>query len=138
MEITRDALLRIVKATRTTMRLADGISEVLTRNGFTVVDDVVGFLQDALYTISNEKERNGEKAEDNFDDSMTMRLLKSDMDDKSVTDWFFMMESINTKINAIKPQDIQLPPPQIMSKEDMSELYKKNGGYMSPEGEWTK
>ena len=120
------------------MRLADGISEVLTRNGFTVVDDVVGFLQDALYTISNEKERNGEKAEDNFDDSMTMRLLKSDMDDKSVTDWFFMMESINTKINAIKPQDIQLPPPQIMSKEDMSELYKKNGGYMSPEGEWTK
>lgn len=132
MEIKKDALLRVVKATRMSMRMAECMKGLLAdENAWTTADMIAGFLKDALFCIAGEELTVGENFLEN---SMTMRLLTGDMDDESVTDWFIMMDNIRNR--HLKPQGEELPKPQTMSKEDMRSLYQKNGGYMTPEGDW--
>ena len=132
MEISRGALLLVIKAARTAMRMAEDMRRVILGKGETVADQIAGYLEDALLIISGEQQQVGKTL--NPDSSETKRLLTSDLlDDSSVVGWFCMMNSIREKHLAPKEE---LPKPQRMSKEDMRDLYQKNGGYMTPEGDW--
>ena len=132
MEISREALLLVIKATRTAMRMAEDMQRMVLGKGETTADQIAGYLEDALLIISGEQQRDGKMMD--LDNSETERLLTSDLlDDDSVAGWFFMMNSIREKHLATKEE---LPKPQTMSKEDMRDLYQKNGGYMTPEGDW--
>lgn len=130
MEITKDALLRVVKAARLSMKLAKDTQQMLFEKGsWTVSDEIAGQLASALFVVSCEKLDAGK---DFNEDSMTMRLLKGELDDETVTDWFIMMEKIDKRLHSNEQ-----PTPQIRSKEETADLYKKNGGYRcTPEGEW--
>ena len=132
MEISREALLLVIKATRTAMRMAEDMQRMVLGKGETTADQIAGYLEDALLIISGEQQPDGKMMD--LDNSETERLLTSDLlDDDSVAGWFFMMNSIRKKHLAPKEE---LPKPQTMSKEDMRSLYQKNGGYMTPEGDW--
>lgn len=132
MEISREALLLVIKATRAAMRMAEDMQRMVLGKGETTADQIAGYLEDALLIISGEQQPDGKMMD--LDNSETERLLTSDLlDDDSVAGWFFMMNSIREKHLAPKEG---LPKPQTMSKEDMRDLYQKNGGYMTPEGDW--
>lgn len=129
MEITRDALLRVVKATRMAMRLAENTQKLFVDKGtWTMADEIAGQLADALFRM------NCDSAERPFADSMTMRLLKGDLNDEAVTDWFLMMVRIDQRRH--KQEEPVIPQPQTMSKEEVRAMHEANGGYMTPEGDW--
>lgn len=129
MEISRDALMRVVKATRMSMSLAEAIQRLmLDKSSRTFADEIAGFLKDALFITIGESETK------NFDDSMTMRLLTSDMSDGAVADYIIMMHKIRKHID---PEEVQQPKPQIMNKESVQRMYVQSGGYQyTPEGEF--
>lgn len=132
MEITRDALLRIVKATRMSMALAETLQNLVVGKGrSTWADEIAGFLKDAVFMMSKEELPSGKS----YDDSMTNRILTGDLDDADVTDWILWKNRIYDRVNP-DGKAVQQPAPNIMKPEDMQKLYRKNGGYLSPEGEW--
>ena len=132
MEISRDALLRVVRASRLAYRMAGDIQKLMTEKTWTVADSIFGELADAIYDMLNEKGTVNE-----FMTSTTYRLLTGDLSDEAVTDFIIMKSRLEHRVREMKNENVDLPAPQIMSKEQWEELYKKNGGYKStPEGEF--
>lgn len=129
MEITRDALMRVVKAAREAINLAETMSRsldnILNRKGTTTVaDDIAGNLADALFQLSGEKL---EPEQDFFNDSQVMGLLMGPESDADVT----------RKIAEMHDEATKAPAPQIISAEHLKEMFKKNGGYMRASvGDW--
>ena len=54
MEISREALLLVIKATRTAMRMAEDMQRMVLGKGETTADQIAGYLEDALLIISGE------------------------------------------------------------------------------------
>lgn len=132
MEIKRDSLLQVVKATRTALRLAEGMRSVLAdpRNE-TCADRIAWHLTEALFLMSDETLTAGQ---DFGKDSSTMRILMSDMDDGACADWFIMMDKIRKKVSEPESNSSEItvkavPIPHIMSKEEAEMFYRMNGGY---------
>lgn len=129
MEITNDTLMRVVKAAREALSLAETLSKsmdsILNRRGTTTVaDDIAGNLADALFQLSGEKLG---PEQDFFNDSQVMGLLMGPRSDAFVTRMIAEMHDKATKA----------PAPQTISAEHIREMFKKNGGYMmTPEGDW--
>ena len=130
MEVTREALTKLVAAARASAKLAEAIEALLVdKNALNVADEITGDLQDALFLISGER-LDGKP----FTESMTMRLLTNvDINNGCVADWFFMMEKLHNHIQ----QDAEQPKPHTMSQEEFRKMYVQNGGYSTPEGEFT-
>ena len=134
MELTRDALLQVVKATRMTIRLAENTKRLLTyENGWTVVDEIAGLMSDVLFKISGETLS---PWEDFGSDSATMKLLRSKGSDEEVANAFIQLHRKNSHCTQ--------PNPHTMEQEDFDELVRRNGGYRkgqwrpveTPEGDW--
>ena len=127
MEISRDAMLRVVKAARMADKLAQDTKALLMdRNGWTVADEISGFLDDALFNMIGEKLEPGQ---DFANDSVTMMLIRSKLSDAEVTDEFISIAEEN------KPK---LPKPNLVSRDEFNAMVRKFGGYKAetPEGEW--
>lgn len=129
MEIKRDALLQVVKATRAALRMAEGMRSVLAdpRNE-TCADRIAWHLTEALFLMSDETLTAGQ---DFGKDSNTMRILKSDMDDGACVDWFIMMDKIRKHVSEPekKPEEVRQPAPQIRNPAEVEKLRRENGGY---------
>lgn len=127
MVITRDALLRVIKAARMSIALADDMRKLLVNeHGCTVADEISGFLNDALFYFCGERLTSDQ---DFKHDSATMQLLTSSLSDEDVLDEFIQIY-----------ETTWMPAPQLMEKEEFRKLFKVNGGYMrmpvsTPEGE---
>lgn len=142
MEITRDALLRVVKSARLAMKTAETIQDLMMEKGrWTMADEIAGLLSDALFRMSGEELAAGK---DFNKDSMTMRLLKGDMSDGAVADWFMMMSRIRDRISGelvadkmVVGESVTQPKPHTTTTGETYELYLRNGGYhYTPEGEF--
>ena len=131
MEISRDALLLVIKATRMSMKMTEAMEAfMIDKKSWTLADEVSAHLKDALFITIGEPEN----VEKNFEDSMTVRLLTSDMSDGAVADYIIMMNKIRKHI---EQEEVQQPKPQIASKESMQKMYVQSGGYQyTPEGEF--
>ena len=122
MEMNRDALLRIVKAARQSMKIAKVFGSLLIDNkGWTLPDEMTGNLKDALFTLAGETLGPGEQ----FKDSMTERLLTSDMSDEGVTDFFLMKSRADSRI-----RQAEQPKPNIIDRQGFNVFYDLNGGYI--------
>lgn len=128
MEISRDAIVRMIRAARNAAKLANDIrriANVSDRNN--AADEIAGDLADVLNKI------NGEQIgiSDQFCDSRTYTwLFRSAMSDNEVADEFIRMAEEN------KPE---MPRPNTMSRVGFEELLEKFGGYKpTAEGEWSK
>lgn len=131
MNISRDALLKIVRATRAAQKLADNIRH-LTGNSpvDNMADSIDGQLADALNMM------NGEKlgVADDFRDSRTYTCLyRSAMTDEEVADEFIRMA---------KENEPKMPKPNLISRVQFLDMVRRFGGYpdlnSTPEGEWPK
>ena len=126
MELTRDALLRVVKAARTADRLAQDMKKLLVdENRWTWADEIAGFLKDALFLISGEKlptEADFEK------DSKVVGLLRGFESDTMVASDIMKMAEENAP---------KMPKPNLMGQKEFQAMVKRYGGYSAtPEGEW--
>ena len=125
MEINRDALLRVVKAARMSMKMADNMRPLLVNTkGQTWADEISGQLIDSLFILSGETLKPGQ----GFYESNTMLMLNSDNSDGTVADWFIMMDKIRKRISEPE-QEVQQPAPQVMSPKEVEKLHQENGGY---------
>lgn len=127
MEISKDALLRVVKAARLSLRLAEDMRCLLVSRGSrTVPDDISGQLCDALFDMCHERI---DSSKDFIRDTETMRLLTGRMGDSDVADAFIQMAERNS---------IHQPEPHTFSREEFNANYEKVGGYRfeTPEGDW--
>lgn len=131
MNISRDALLKIVRAARAAQKLADNIRH-LTGNSpvENMADSIAGQLADALNMM------NGEKlgVADDFRDSRTYTwLYRSAMTDEEVADEFIRMA---------KENEPKMPKPNLISRVQFLDMVRQFGGYpdlnSTPEGEWPK
>ena len=124
MQIGREAVQPIVKAARMAMKLANDLHPILMdKHGQTWADEIFGQLADTLFIMSKEKLQPNQ----NFNDSNTMMMLRSDNSDGAVADWFIMMDKIRKRVN--EPEEVRQPAPQIMNPAETEKLRKQNGGY---------
>ena len=124
MEITRDALLRVVKAARAAIRLAEDMNKLLISQGsYSWADFIEGELADALCNFG------GEKLEPNQDfirDSQTMALLTDpELSDEEVTVAFIGMYRAN------HPEQ---PKPHFINRDEMQKQADSGCGYMPLKG----
>lgn len=131
MEINRDALTQVVKATRMSMRMAETMQKLLPeKNCVTVADEIVGMLQDALFYLC------GDENKGSFEDTKTVKLLKGELSDNAVADTLMMFSKVNARIAGTKNAETVQPKPNTIEPQDWMKIWEENGGYMTPEGEW--
>ena len=125
MERMKDALLRMVRAARK----AKELDEALLKNGYndTPYSYIYGEIADAIYGIV------GEKTEQ-IQDSVTYTVLNTPImcdERRAALLYYAYMQN-----NCPNYQPKQ-PKPNTMEPEEFRKLAAENGGYMSPEGDWT-
>ena len=70
MKVTKDALLRVIRATRRASRMAEMLQSEACPGGLNVMDDISGDLQDSLMMMAGE--------EGNYENTVVFRVLNSD------------------------------------------------------------
>lgn len=124
MEISRDALVRVIMAARTANNMADTIRKLAGHPDPNEADMIAGALADALNMLNGEKQR----VEDDFTESRTYQwLFRSAMSDAEVADEFIRMALRNKT---------EQPKPHLISRVEFRNMVKKFGGYSTPEGDW--
>lgn len=123
MEISRDALLRIVKAARAAIRLAEDVNKLLIGQGRdTWADFIEGELTEALCSFGGEVL---EPHQDFIRDSQTMALLTDpELSDGEVTAAFVGMYRAN------HPEQ---PKPHFINRDEMQKQVRAGYGYSAPE-----
>lgn len=126
MEISRDALMRVVIAARVSLRLAEDMKELLIDNGPpTWADEISWKLSEALGLMCGEVVNT---EDDLGDDSETMKLLTSpQLSDGEVTNWFICL---------YRTKHPEQPKPRFIDQEEMRKQAEVGCGYMTPEGDW--
>ena len=126
MEISRDALLRVVQAARKSREVKETVNKLLVNpGGMTKADQVSCLLYDALYEFTGEKLT---IKNDFMNDSLTMRALTNKMaTDEEVTQMLLAEYWRN------HPRQ---PKTHIIDREEMKKQAEAGCGYVAPEGDW--
>ena len=133
MEISKDAILRVVHAERLAKEVADGLRMLTSdQSSETKADVLVDNLRDAIFLMA---EGNYEHCDDILS-SDAMKILEGNMSDLAVTEWMIENDRIRKRVS--EPEEVQQPRPHTLKAEDVEKLYQKSGGYHynTPEGEW--
>ena len=127
MEITRDAVLRIVSATRETARLEEIVRQLTFHgNGDNAVNPILGTLLDVIFEMTGETS----DVDSEFERSMANQLIYNDeLTDEEVTDRIIELHERS------KPK---MPKPHTVNRDQYMEMIRKFSGYKpeTPEGEW--
>jgi hypothetical protein len=135
LEISKSALLKLVRAARMSLRLADDMKKLTENgNGLTVADNISGELNDALSLIVGERLS---PEQDYLKDSFVLRFLKSNMGDGQVMQAFCAAIAWDEARGA-EGEEVRQPAPVITERRRMRQMVRENGGYLheTPEGEW--
>lgn len=126
MEGMKDAFLRMVRAARKIDKLGDAYLKADVDNG-NVLMDAYGDIADAIYCIV------GEHTED-FESSVTYTALTAPI----LTDERRALILL-AEYNKHHPEQpvVDMPKPNLISPESMRKMMERNGGYMTPEGDWS-
>lgn len=120
MEGIRDALLRMVRAGRKAERMLDAYVEVgLNEN---TINEIYGQILDGIYCLIGEKTSDFENSITHL--AMTAPLLTEERRTE-------MLYAEYRKNNPVQPK------PNTIERDEMIGMHQKNGGYISPEGDWT-
>ena len=133
MEISKDAILRVVHAERLAKEVADGLRMLMSdQSSETKADVLVDNLRDAIFLMA---EGNYEHCDDILS-SDAMKILEGNMSDEPVADWLIAMDNLHKRME--NSEEVQQPKPHTLKAEDVEKLYQKSGGYHynTPEGEW--
>ena len=115
MSNVKDALLRMFRSAKTAKEYADKLHPYETP-----YDDIYGEIADAIYDLV------GEKTE-NFQDSLTYTVLHAPiLEERAASMLYYKYRQIQAG----------MPAPNTFTQEEMKAMHEKNGGYITPEGEW--
>lgn len=114
----RDALLRLVNAGLATKDMQEAYLKV--RLDDNKLFDIYGSILDAIYKLI------GEHTE-TFEESVTFLTMTAPM---------LTHERRAEMLYSEYKKNHSMPKPDTMSSDGMKELYERNGGYMTPEGDW--
>ena len=122
----RDALTRMLKTTLFLKKTAEAY-RVLGLND-EVFNEAYGDMFDAIYYLV------GEHTEE-VENSATWRAVNTTVlnDDWKVEMLMTVFEK-NRKASGTEPKQ---PKPSFCTKAEQRRMFKENGGYMAPEGDWT-
>ena len=120
MNEVRDALLRMVRSGLEVKSLQETYLKVGLDDG--PLFGVFGDICDAIYYLIGEHK-------EQFTDSLTYLVMNAPIlsEERRV-------EMLMAEYRKNFPEQ---PGPSLMSSDGMKELYERNGGYMTPEGDWT-
>lgn len=124
MEEIRDALMRMVKAGRTIKRMQEAYLDVGLNDN--KLFEAYGEICSAIYSLI------GEKTEE-YKDSVTDIVMNT----SPFVTVERRVEMLMAEYRRNHPENAVQPKPDIMDSDGMKELYERNGGYMTPEGDWT-
>lgn len=116
----KDALLRMVTAAMNTKRLQEAFVDAGLKDN--MVFGVYSDIADAIYHLI------GEETE-TFESSVTSIALETPLLNTNRRVEILMAE--------YRKNHPEQPSPYIMSSDGLRELYERNGGYMTPEGDWS-
>ena len=119
MEGIKDALLRMIRSALTAQKMEYAYANVdLEKNP---MHKIYGDLVDAIYYLVGEHV-------DDITESETFTVMTSPIlsDERRAN----ILTYVYLKNHPTQPS------PNLMSSDGMKELYERNGGYMTPEGEW--
>ncbi len=149
MEISEQALARIVSGTRIVMQAEDDMQKFVYGSG-TVLDEARGFLCDGLFLFSGEELKN----EEDFDtDSRTMKALRSVLPDVVVAETIGNLnKEHHPDQSLVCTEEPEMPKPFFFRKKT-EDMVRQGGGYAAgvgyippekangpkstPEGEWS-
>lgn len=119
MDEIKDVLSRLVKAGRKIKRMQEAYVDVGLND--TMLHDAYGEICDAVYHLI------GEETE-KFTESVTYIAMETPL----------LTEERRTEMlyAQYRRTHTDQPKPSFISASEMKELYEKNGGYMTPEGDW--
>ena len=121
MQEIKDALLRMVSAGKKIKRMQEAYLKAGLDDN--VLFDAYGDICNAIYNLI------GEKTEEYK--GSTTDIVMSAMDFISDERMMKMLMFEYRKNHQDQPK------PNLMDSDGMKELYERNGGYMTPEGDWT-
>ena len=123
MEITKDALVHVIKAERLAEKLSDFIQCMLSGDGrpWNMADEIASHLSDMI------REMSGEDRDTDFEESAVQILLRSSLDAEHVA------EEI---MNIAEDDEPKQPKPNLITRDQFNAMVRKYGGYSTPEGEW--
>lgn len=119
MQNIKHALLRMVRVARDMKELSDAFRKMGFNDG--PMFDAYGNAMDAIYSLIGESVTE-------FESSLTyMCIVRDGLSDKECVEMLYDRFMKNT----------EQPKPVTTERDEMRDLFKKNGGYMTPEGDWT-
>ena len=121
MEEIRDALLRMVNAGLKVKKMQQAYANVGLDDN--VLFDAYGDICSAIYSLI------GEHTEE-FKDSVTDIAMNT-------ASFVTVDRRVKMLMFEYRKNHPEQPKPNIMDTDGMKELYERNGGYMTPEGDWT-
>ena len=124
----RDALLRMVRTAMFLKKMAGayttlGLDDNPHHNAY-------GDMCDAIYYLV------GEHTEE-FDKSVTWIAVNAPFLTEERRTEMLMSEYEKNHISCCLATELKQPKPHTFKREDTKKMAKDNGGYMSPEGDWT-
>ena len=128
MESIENVLAKLVRIARQALEIVNTLNTANIRYGrdqvFTVFDDFYGNAADAIYALI------GEHTE-TFEESVTYLVLNTPVlsEERRVQ---MLMEEYEKN----HPEQIGMPKPNLISRDEFRNMARQCGGYMSPEGEW--
>jgi hypothetical protein len=120
MKHIEDAMKRMVRAALETKKMQEHYLSVGLDDS--ALFEIYGLILDAIYDLLGEHT-------DAFEEAVTSIVMSAPLLSEERRVKMLMAE---WKRNNMPP----LPSPTFVPKREMNELYQKNGGYMTPEGDW--
>ena len=112
MDVSKDVLCGLVKATRLARKLACNLQMIVSDGSVTTADTIFGMLADC---ISKAMEETLSMTENFMTDSITMKLINSKLSDAEVAEYIIDRS--------------KLPRPLTMDRDETMMLFEQNGGY---------
>ena len=127
MDGVKDALLRMVRTTMFLKKMAEAYTTLgLNDNPH---HEAFGDLCDAIYSLI------GEHTEE-FDKSVTWIAVNAPfLTEERRTE--MLMSEYEKNHYACPNREPKQPKPYTITKKEYDKMFKKNGGYTAPEGDWT-
>lgn len=124
MQEIKDALLRMVSAGKKIKRMQEAYLKAGLDDN--VLFDAYGDICNAIYNLIGEttEEYKGSTTDIVMNTSPFVTVER-------------MVEMLMAEYRRNHPENAVQPKPDIMDSDGMKELYERNGGYMTPEGDWT-
>lgn len=127
MEIKKDALMRMIKATRMALEISENIQKLCGNESINAADYLSNELIEALYDIVDGRRMN---VNDQFTDKEAVKLvMDTELSESDATDALLKLYDQNHPA---------MPKPNLVNRDKLNEMLDNCGYRPTAEGEWSR